>query len=43
MKDSFDANDPSGRQVLVYLAIFIGVMLVVLIVGLFKTRRTARI
>lgn len=42
MKDSFDINDPSGRQVLVYLKILAGIMLVAAVIRLFKTRRTAR-
>ncbi|WP_320937936.1 hypothetical protein [Enterocloster lavalensis] len=42
MKDSFDMNDPSSRQVLVYLGILVGVMLVAVVVRLFKARRTAR-
>ena len=42
MKDSFDRNDPSSKQVLVYLGILVGVMLVAAVVRLFKARRTAR-
>ncbi|WP_455617727.1 hypothetical protein [Eisenbergiella sp.] len=40
-RDSFDLNDPSGQKVLFILKIIIGIMLLAIAVGLFKTRRTA--
>lgn len=41
-RDSFDFNTPSGREVLFILKIIIGIMLLAIAVGLFKTGRTAR-
>lgn len=38
-KDSFDLNDPSSREVLFYLVIVSGIMLLAVIVGFFKSRR----
>ena len=39
LKDSFDLNDPSSREVLFYLVIVSGIMLLAVIVGFFKSRR----
>lgn len=40
-RNSFDLNAPSGREVLLILKILIGIMLLAIAVGLFRTRRTA--
>ena len=40
-RNSFDLNDPSGREILLILKILIGIMLLAIAVGLFRTRRTA--
>lgn len=41
LKDSFDFNDPSSRQVFGYAAVFTVIMMIAIVVGLFKSSRTA--
>lgn len=41
-RNSFDLNDPSGREILLILKILIGIMLLAIAVGLFRTRQIGR-
>ena len=38
LKDSLDFNDPSSREILIYLGIFVVVMAAAIVVGLFRAR-----
>lgn len=42
LKDSFDLNDPSSREVLLYLVIISGIMLLAVIVGFLNQDEQSR-